>query len=125
MGGEGEKPTYPPAHLVVVQVHKVADVAAVLVADGLGGVDEVFGEPQSVLHVVAAAAPLPAFHVSLAVARHVARAVSQVSGRARLRHRMNYSGTEDGVDEGCLLRACTQDGATSSPQYALMSVIIN
>ena len=77
------------SHLVVVQVHQVADVPRALVVDRLRRVHKRLAEPQPVLDVVAAPTPLPPLDVSLPVPRHVARAVRQVPGRTRPRDRVH------------------------------------
>ena len=94
------------ANFVVVKVHEGAHVADAVASLSIAvrRVDETLGKPQSVLYVVAAAAPLPAVRGRVALAARVARAVRQVAGATRFRHGVRDSGACRRIDECRLLR---------------------
>jgi len=71
----------------------------------VGCVDKTLREPQTVLHIVTTAAPLPAVWSSVTLSARVAGTLRQVAGATCLGHGVRDTSTRRSVDERCLFRS--------------------
>lgn len=102
--GAGLGSTHHPPAAVVVQVHQRPGILHFL----LLGIHKGFGEPDPVVDVVAAAAPveLPALVLGAAPLERVAAAGLQVPLAAGSGDGIDHTCRGDGVDEGGLPATC-------------------
>lgn len=106
----GVQGTYLAPGLIVVQVHQRPRVLL-----NLPGIHKHFGESYSVSDVGGAAAPFPSFLlVVLSLLLFVTATVAQVSLCAGSRDGVGYSGSNDGVGEGCFSATWNDSSAVSA-----------
>lgn len=74
--------SYLSSNFVVVQIHPVFYIPTVCVSGCFRGIHKCLTEPYSIVNIVTASSPLPAFHITHALAGEVAGAVRQVARTA-------------------------------------------